>query len=70
MALTLAQKYEPEMAEGLAQSILQGAGQPLPDRGGEVELEQNGEHARVRNAREQSQEASQPDEGKVVNTDD
>lgn len=70
MALTLAQKYEPEMAEGLAQSILQGAGQPLPNMGGEVELEQNGEHARVRNAREQSQEASQPDEGKVVNTDD
>lgn len=70
MALTLAQKYEPEMAEGLAQSILQGAGQAIPNMGKEVELEQNGEHARVRNAREQSQEASQPDEGKVVNTDD
>ena len=70
MALTLAQKYEPAMAEGLAQSILQGAGQALPVSEEKVELEQNSEHARVRNAREQSQEASQPDEGKVVNTDD
>lgn len=70
MALTLAQKYEPEMAEGLAQSILQGAGQAVPTAQGEVELEQGTEHERVKNAREQSQEASQPDEGKVVNTKD
>ena len=70
MALTLAQKYEPEMAEGLAQSILQGAGQAIPMDKGDIELEQGTEHARVKNAREQSQEASQPDEGKVVNTKD
>ena len=68
MALTLAQRYEPEMAEGLAQNILQGAGQAVPTSEGSIELDEGREHARVANAREQSQEASQPDEGKVVNT--
>lgn len=75
MALTLAQKYEPQMADGLAQSILQGTGQPLPQTGvsGNQKIEMAGkeekqEHPRVANARERSMAASQPDEGKVVNT--
>ncbi|MBR5948254.1 MAG: hypothetical protein IKZ82_06345 [Clostridia bacterium] len=69
MALTLAQKYEPAMADGLAQSILQGAGQPVPSAAPAEDLTQMPaqegaqEITRVQNARRQSQEASQPDGG-------
>ena len=70
MALSLAQKYEPAMADGLAQSILQGAGQPIPvtgatDRLGQIPEDESGrrEIAQVQNARKRSQAASQPEGG-------
>ena len=66
MALTLAAKYEPEMADGLAQSILQGAGQPVPRTREDFEMptgDNTSETTRVANARAKSQAASQPDGG-------
>lgn len=66
MALSMAQKYEPQMAEGLAQSIMGGMGAAMPAKqpGAEkdiegITLEDTQEHAVVRKAREQSREASQ-----------
>ena len=66
MALSMAQKYEPQMAEGLAQSIMGGMGAAMPAKqpGAEkdiegITVEDTREHAVVRKAREQSREASQ-----------
>lgn len=66
MALSMAQKYEPQMAEGLAQSIMGGMGAAIPAKqpGAEkdiegITVEDTREHAVVRKAREQSREASQ-----------
>lgn len=66
MALSMAQKYEPQMAEGLAQSIMGGMGAAMPPKqpGAEkdiegITVEDTREHAVVRKAREQSREASQ-----------
>ena len=66
MALSMAQKYEPQMAEGLAQSIMGGMGAAMPAKqpGAEkdiegITVEDTQEHAVVRRAREQSREASQ-----------
>lgn len=66
MALSMAQKYEPQMAEGLAQSIMGGMGAAMPAKqpGAEkdiegITVEDKQEHAVVRRAREQSREASQ-----------
>ena len=66
MALSMAQKYEPQMAEGLAQSIMGGMGSAMPAKqpGAEkdiegITVEDTQEHAVVRKAREQSREASQ-----------
>ena len=60
LALSLAMKYEPEMARGLAANI---TGQPMPQAiNGNVEMpsDQTGETTRVANARAQAREASQP----------
>ena len=68
MALQLAARYEPQMAEGLAQSIM-GNQQAEPSARGKVadlkEIDaQEGapseEHSVVRNAREKSQKATMP----------
>ena len=60
LALSLAMKYDPEMARGLAANI---TGQPMPQAiNGNVEMptDQTGETTRVANARAQAREASQP----------
>ena len=60
LALSLAMKYEPEMARGLAANI---TGQPMPQAiNGDVQMptDQTGEVTRVKNARAQAREASQP----------
>ena len=63
LALSLAMKYEPEMARGLAANI---TGQPMPGtvqtQGGPVGMPQDptNETTRVTNARAQAREASQP----------
>ena len=61
MALMLAAKYEPSMAEGLAQQI---NGQPASIPRAQANLEMYApqqEYGTVRNAREQAQSVSQPD---------
>ncbi|MBP5462630.1 MAG: hypothetical protein J6Y20_10965 [Lachnospiraceae bacterium] len=60
LALSLAMKYEPTMAQGLAANI---TGQPMPQAiDGNVGMpqEQTNETTRVTNARAQAREASQP----------
>ncbi len=60
LALSLAMKYEPQLASGLAANI---TGQPMPQPvSGNVSLpsDQTGETTRVTNARAQAREASQP----------
>ena len=68
MALQLAAKHEPQMAEGLAQSIM-GNQQAEPSARGkaadlkEIDAQEGApseEHSVVRNAREKSQKASMP----------
>ena len=76
LALALAQKYEPELVPGLASDI---TGDPsmssaMPAQTGGTDIMQQDsisgtqqkEIAQVTNAREKSQQASQPDEGRVV----
>lgn len=76
MALALAQKYEPALVAGLASDI---TGDPsltaaAPVSGGSTDITeqdsidgmQKDEIAQVSNAREKSQQASQPDEGRVI----
>ena len=63
LALNLAQKFDPQMAEGLAQSILPGQA-PAPQGAAAAELPQGDarqEAAHVKNARERAQEAAQPE---------
>lgn len=63
IALMLAQKYEPMMAQQLAQMIVQqsgGAQMPMGMGGGQVNLDgANHEHALVANAREQAQTSTE-----------
>lgn len=74
MALLLCRQYRPDMAEGLAQDIIQITGQPLSalDASGELEQTDNiagvgkDEAAIVTNARERSADAAVPDGGKVT----
>lgn len=73
MALTLASKYEPALAEGLAQSVMGGAANPSPvspaqGAAGKIDLERSDEtgikkreHGIVENARERSQSAYMPE---------
>ena len=82
LALNLAQAVNPMLAEQIAQDIIQsnggaGAGMPMGGMGGvSNHITQNDnisgipkqEHAIVRNARQQSNEASQPTSDGVVNT--
>ena len=76
LALALAQKYEPDLVPGLATDI---TGDPslssaMPAQTGGTDIMQQDsisgtqqkEIAQVTNAREKSQQASQPDEGRVV----
>lgn len=62
MALTLAQKYDPALADQIARGILQQGGQPLPQpTGDEINLDDTGkpkEATRVTNAREQARETT------------
>lgn len=63
MALTLAQKYEPEMAEGLANQIMQGTGMNATPQAMGSMMEtgtRTGEDTRVARSREAAQEATQP----------
>ena len=61
LALTLAMKYEPQMAQQLAANI---TGQPMPQKiSGDVQMpaeDGTGEVTRVQNARAQARQASQP----------
>lgn len=70
LALTLAAKYEPQLAEGLAQQVLGGAGQGqmLPTGGAEAaQLSQPGQESSITaNARARSAAASQPDGGQPI----
>ena len=65
MALSLALKYEPQMAEGLAAQITQGTGMTsTPQAMGsmlDTSSMEGGEDTRVAKARRNSQEATQPE---------
>ena len=58
VALTLAQKYEPNLVPQLANIVMGAAGQPIPS-GGEVDLETNEEPTHMAKAREQARETTQ-----------
>ena len=58
IALTLAQKYEPNLVPELAQVVMGKAGQPIPT-GEEVDLKTNQEPSHVARAREQARESTQ-----------
>ena len=58
MALTLAQKYEPQTADMMAQTILSQGGQPIP-QGGEVDLDTNDEPSHMEKARDQARSSTQ-----------
>ena len=65
MALSLAQKYEPQLAEGLGQSIMQQAGLPMPTGAPATNNSRPAdgnpaEASHVVKAREQAQQATQP----------
>ena len=76
LALAMAQESHPEMVQGLSQDIMAsmggGGGTPMAAQkpnmaeGDNVAGLQREEHGIVRNAREKSNEAAQPDEGKVI----
>lgn len=57
MALALAQKYQPDLVPGLAQSI---TGQPMQQMQGAASIDPEAEPKHVEKARERAQEASQP----------
>ena len=57
MALELAQKYQPDLVPGLAQSI---TGAPMQQMQGAASLDTEAEPKHVEKARERAQEASQP----------
>ena len=78
-ALGLAQKCDPQMAQQIAQDIIRFTGGTVPISGmagadPKITMADNiggipeKEHAIVRNARQQSNEASQPDSDGVINT--
>lgn len=77
MALMLCQQYRPEMVMGISADIQQTLGVATPVGGGNVQMAETDalgglkkkEHAIVENAREKSNNASQPDGGKVVKED-
>ena len=58
IALTLAQKYEPQTADMMAQTILSQGGQPIP-QGGEVDLDINDEPIHMEKARDQARSSTQ-----------
>lgn len=73
LALALAQKYQPELVPGLAQDAMGGVQGAAPSGGASslpqldnVDGLQEGETTRVANARAKSQEASQPEGGRVI----
>lgn len=76
LALSLAQKVDRRLAEKIAQDIIQANGGTVPASAGSVDGDivqadnlggiPKEEHAVVRNARQQSNEASQPDSGGVI----
>jgi len=67
LALTLAAKHEPQMVQGLSQDIMSGLGMPTQMPQGDAQLRMPAsEHATVRKAREQTQEATQPGSGRVI----
>ena len=61
LALTLASKYEPQMAEGLASNIMGGA-MPMPNASApsDASLEEGKEDTRTANARQAAQERARP----------
>ncbi len=62
LALTLAQKYEPQTAEQIGQMILQMGGQQMAPMGGEVNLDgSKEEHPYVSKARAQAASSTQAD---------
>lgn len=65
IALQLAQKYEPQLAQQIGDVVLasngQITGQPLPQTEGEIDLEGNGEHPFVENARAKARTSTQAD---------
>jgi len=74
MALSYAQTAEPDAAEMIAQDIMQTMGSAAPMGGGSAQMFQSdnikgigkNEPTHVANARSRSNEASQPDGGKVT----
>ncbi|MBO5122475.1 MAG: hypothetical protein J6B99_04870, partial [Oscillospiraceae bacterium] len=74
MALMLCQQVRPDMVAGIAADIQQTLGVAVPTGGGNVQMAETDalggmkkkEHAIVENAREKSNNASQPDGGKVT----
>jgi hypothetical protein len=75
LSLTLAEKAAPEYVEQIAQDMMATGGQAGVRTGGitpkltesdNIEGEKKQEHAVVENAREQAENASQPDAGKVI----
>ena len=68
LALTFAQKYEPDKVAGLAQAATgQQFAAPAPGSRGDISLAGTQQEAtRVTNARERSNNASQPDGGRVI----
>lgn len=64
LALTLAQKYEPQTAEQIGQMILSMGGQQVPMMGGDVDLNpMDDEHPFVEKARNQARETTAADRG-------
>lgn len=74
LALTLAEAVDPAAADMIAQDIMQTMGGAAPMGGGNAQMFQSDnikgigkkESTRVENARSRSNEASQPDGGKVI----
>ena len=78
LALTLAQAVDPMAAEQIGADIVQTMGGTVPMGGGKVQMAQSDniagiqpkEHGIVANARSRSQQASQPEGGKVTAKED
>ena len=76
LAFALAQQFAPDIAEGIAQDMMQfmGGMSPMGGRGSKVSMMQSDniagvatkENTRTKNARERSAQASQPNEGSIV----
>ena len=64
IALTLAQKYDPVVADQLATMVLQQNGQPIPmgNQGSEeIDLDATNEPKHIENARNQARSSTQAD---------